>query len=74
MLQHAQTEAGRIGISLQDFMRMLMATYFANARSLRGISRDQELWEHAKDEIANGQYTSVKTKKEFRLYLDALSV
>lgn len=73
IFQNAQGEAKRIGISLQDFIRMLMATYFANARSMGAITRDQARWENAQDEIKNGQYTTVKSKKELHAYLDALS-
>jgi len=73
ILHNAQTEAHRIGISLQDFIRMLMATYFANAASVRAVSRDQSLWERAQEEIKSGQYTTVKTKKELHAYLDSLN-
>lgn len=73
ILHNAQSEAKRIGISLQDFIRMLMATYFANAASIRTISRDQALWERAQEEVKSGQYTAVKSKKELHAYLDALS-
>lgn len=73
ILHNAQSEAQRIGISLQDFIRMLMATYFANAASIRTISRDQALWERAQEEVKSGQYTAVKNKKELHAYLDALS-
>lgn len=74
ILQNAQSEARRIGISVQDFIRMLMATYFANARSIRTISRDQALWNHAQEEIKASQFTSVKGKKELNAYLDSLTV
>lgn len=74
ILQNAQSEARRIGISLQDFIRMLMATYFANASSIRTISHDQTLWNRAQEEIKTGQYTPVKSKKELRAYLDALNI
>lgn len=73
ILQNAQNEAGRIGISLQDFIRMLMATYFANSGSIRMISRDQALWNQAQEEIKTGQYTAVKNKKELNTYLDSLT-
>ena len=73
ILQNAQSEARRIGISLQDFIRMLMATYFANASSIRTISRDQALWNRAQEEIKTGQYTPVKNKKELNTYLDSLT-
>ncbi len=73
ILRNAQSEAQRIGISLQDFIRMLMATYFAHAASIRTIPRDQALWERAREEIKSGQYTAVKSKKELHAYLDALN-
>ena len=72
ILRNAQHEAQRIGISLQDFIRMLMATYFANSSSIRMISRDQALWGRAKEEINRGQYTTVKNKTELHDYLDSL--
>ena len=72
ILQNAQSEASRIGISLQDFIRMLMATYFANSRSIRTISRDQTLLDRAQEEIQRGQYTRVGNKKELTAYLDSL--
>jgi len=52
LLQNSKVEAERIGISLQDFIRMLMTTYFANAKSIRAISRDQALLNRATKEIA----------------------
>lgn len=74
ILRNAQGEARRIGISLQDFIRMLMATYFANANSIRTISRDQALWARSQEEIKTGKYTSVKDKKELNAYLKSLTV
>lgn len=72
ILNHAKEEADRIGISLQDFIRMLMATYFAHARSLSAISRDQALFEHAQDDIRHGKYTKIQNKKELDVYFDSL--
>ena len=72
ILRNAQHEARRIGISLQDFIRMLMATYFANATSVRAITRDQRLWEKTQEEINSGQYTTVKNKTELHDYLESL--
>lgn len=46
ILRNAQNEAERIGISLQDFIRMLMASYFANPegiRSMRGEIQELEV-------------------------------
>ena len=37
ILQNAQAEAERIGITVQDFIRMLMGTYFSNANSIQAI-------------------------------------
>ncbi len=74
ILHNAQSEARRIGISLQDFIRMLMATYFANARSIRTISRDQALWDRAQEEIKSGEYTPVKNRKDLHAFLDSLNV
>lgn len=70
---HAQEEAKRIGISLQDFIRTLLATYFANARSIRMMPRDQELFNRAKREIQTGAYTEIRSKKELRAYFDRLN-
>ncbi len=71
--RNAQREAQKIGISLQDFIRMLMAMYFARSAPTDMFSRDQALWERAREEIKNGQYISVKNKQELRAYLDALN-
>ena len=70
---NAQEEAKRIGISLQDFIRTLLATYFANARSIRMMPRDQELFDRAQREIQAGAYTEIGNKKELKTYLDRLS-
>lgn len=72
ILQNAQEESRRIGISLQDFIRMLMATYFANSNAVRAISRDQALFDRAKQEIRTGAYTKVRNKKELDRYLKSL--
>lgn len=73
ILHNAQSEARRIGISLQDFIRMLMAIYFAHNPSVRAISRDQALWDQAQQEIKAGQYTTIKNKKALTAYLDSLT-
>lgn len=73
MMQNAQAEAQRIGISLQDFIRMLMAMYFVNPTSGHVISRDQSLWENARKEIKIGQYIPVKNKKELHTYLKSIT-
>lgn len=72
ILQNAVEESGRIGISLQDFIRMLMATYFANSNSVRAVSRDRALFDQAQEEIRRGEYTKVGTKKELDAYLNSL--
>lgn len=73
ILSNAQQEARRIGISLQDFIRMLMATYFANAPSVRALTRDQALYNRAQKEIREGKFTTVNTKAELEAYLDQLN-
>lgn len=72
ILQNAQEESRRIGISLQDFIRMLMGTYFANSNSIRAVSRDQSLFDQAQEEIKKGEFTKVKTSKKLNEYLDTL--
>lgn len=72
ILANAEAESKRIGISLQDFIRMLMGTYFANANSIRAVSRDQALYDRAQQEIQAGKYTEVKNKQELDAYLDKL--
>lgn len=73
ILRNAQTEAARIGISLQDFIRMLMATYFANARAIRLMPRDQALFDRAQREIREGAYTEVGSTQALNEYLDSLT-
>lgn len=72
ILRNAKSEATRIGISVQDFIRMLMATYFARSGSIRAISRDEALFDRAQEEIAQGKYTQVKTPKQLQKYLSGL--
>lgn len=72
ILQNAQTESQRIGISVQDFIRMLMATYFANSDAIGAVSHNQALFNKAKREIQNGEYTKITNKKELNSYLDKL--
>lgn len=74
ILQNAQAESERIGISLQDFIRMLMGTYFSNASSIRAISKDQVLLERAQSELARGEYTEVNNPKELQKRLDDLVI
>ncbi|OGG24217.1 hypothetical protein A3A79_03445 [Candidatus Gottesmanbacteria bacterium RIFCSPLOWO2_01_FULL_43_11b] len=72
ILRNTKSEANRIGISVQDFIRMLLSTYFARSGSIRAISRDEELFDRAQSEIAKGQYTRVTSAKKLRQYLDSL--
>ncbi len=72
ILQNAQTESQRIGISVQDFIRMLMATYFANSDAIVAVSHNQALLNQAQREIQNKEYTSITNKKELNAYLDKL--
>ncbi|KKU87856.1 MAG: hypothetical protein UY16_C0017G0014 [Candidatus Gottesmanbacteria bacterium GW2011_GWA2_47_9] len=73
ILGNAKEEARRIGISVQDFIRMLMATYFANAGSVRALTRDQELYNRAQKEIREGKFTTVNNKAELEVYLNRLN-
>ena len=72
ILSHAKGESERIGISLQDFIRMLMATYFANAPSIRAVSHDETLFLKAQKEIQKGEYTRVVDRKALDSYLASL--
>lgn len=69
ILENSTQEAQRIGISLQDFIRMLLATYFARSESIRSISRDKMLLKRAEKEIANGEYTDVTNTQDLKRYL-----
>lgn len=69
---NAQEEAKRIGISLQDFIRMLMATYFARGNSVSALSRDMQLLERAREDIRKGRYTTIRTQAELKKHLDSL--
>lgn len=73
ILTNAKGEAERIGISVQDFIRMLMSTYFANPTSIRSVSREEALIARAEEEIRNGEYTEVSSKKELRAHLNKLN-
>ena len=72
ILKNAQAESARIGISLQDFIRMLMATYFANATSIRAVSHDQMLLNRAKEEIKRRDFTKVTSEEELNRYFNSL--
>lgn len=64
ILQNATQEADRIGISLQDFIRMLMGSYFA--------SKSSSLFVKANKEIAAGEFTTIDTAKDLTKYLKNL--
>jgi hypothetical protein len=66
--KNIQIEAERIGISLQDFIRMVLSVYFSKSESLKNIS-DLVLFERAKKELKTGKYKAVKSKKELEQYL-----
>ena len=70
--KNTQKEAARIGISLQDFIRMLLATYFSRSESISCISRDKILWLKAKKEIKAGEYRKITNSKELKEYLSNL--
>jgi hypothetical protein len=72
MMQNAKQEANRIGISLQDFIRMVMATYFARGESIRAVSRDRVLFDQAQKDIREGKYTTIQSKEELDEYFDTL--
>lgn len=72
ILTNAKGEATRIGISVQDFIRMLMSTYFANPTSIRSISREQALINRAELEISRGEYTEITSKKQFDAHFKKL--
>ena len=73
ILYNAKKESLRIGISLQDFIRMLMATYFANAGSVRALSRDQTLYNRAQQEIHDRKFITIETDTQLRDYLHNLN-
>lgn len=72
ILANARTESERIGISVQDFVRMLLATYFAHAPSIKAISKEQTLYQEALDDLNNGRYHTVESAKELNIYFDSL--
>jgi len=69
ILANARQEAERIGISVQDFIRMLMATYFSRAESIQAVSRDRVLWERGKKEVAGGKFVAVEDAQELERLL-----
>jgi antitoxin component of RelBE/YafQ-DinJ toxin-antitoxin module len=73
ILRHAKNESARIGISLQDFIRMLMATYFANGRAVRSLSHDQAYFDQAQREIREGKFTTINSDSELDAHLQSLT-
>ncbi len=63
------SEANRIGISIQDFIRMLLSTYFAKTESINSISQDKILLNQAKKEIKAKKYVSINSSKELEDHL-----
>lgn len=72
ILQNAKQEADRIGISLQDFIRMLMGSYFASSNMTNTVSRSSTLLTKAKQEIADGEYTAINNSQELDNYFKKL--
>lgn len=64
ILQNATQEAKKIGVSVQDFIRMLMGSYFA--------SKSSSLFVKANKEIAAGEYTVIDNSKDLTKYLKTL--
>jgi len=72
ILANSRIEAERIGISVQDFVRMLLATYFAHAPSIKAISKEQTLYQEALNDIKSGRFTVVKKTDDLDNYLQSL--
>lgn len=72
IFENAKQESDRIGISLQDFIRMLMGTYFANTNSINSVSRNSALLKVAKKEISEGKFTTINNAQDLDKYLNAL--
>lgn len=69
ILRNSAAEARRIGISLQDFIRLLLATYFSRSEGITNVSRDKILLNNAKREIKEGKYKAFRNIKELSSYL-----
>lgn len=67
-----EKEASRIGFSLQDFVRMMLGTYFSRIEALGKPTYEERLYQEALEDVAAGRYTTVKNKKELKKYLDSL--
>lgn len=63
ILRNTQAESERIGISVQDFIRMLLASYFAHTPSLKASSSDETRYHQALREVAEKVYTVVSDEK-----------
>ena len=69
ILQNSTTEAERIGISLQDFIRLLLATYFSRSQGIMNVSRDRVFLDNAKREIEKGEYKQFNSGEKLADYL-----
>ena len=72
ILANARAESIRIGVSVQDFVRTLLTTYFAHAPSIRAVSKGQVLYQDALSDLKNNHYQTVKKATELKTYLDSL--
>jgi len=72
ILENARLEANRIGISLQDFIRMLLGSYFAKTKDMAVINQDIVLLENAHQDIKAKKYKKIKDSKELSNYLENL--
>ena len=68
----AEKEAGRIGFSLQDFMRMMLGSHFAKPVLPTKLSLEEELYLRALPDIESGRCKSFKSGKELVEYLHTL--
>ena len=57
LLYNSIHKGHRIGISVQDFMRLLLTTYFSRSEAIVSLSREKLLLETAHQEVAEGNYT-----------------
>lgn len=71
MVKNASTEAKRIGLSLQDFIRMLLGNYFATP-VMEKAEYYQKLFDVARKEIREGKYTTIKNSSELKKHLKSL--
>lgn len=59
--QNSEAEAQRIGISVQDFIRMLLATYFARSEKIAHLVSETKLLSNAQKEVQSGQVSEFDT-------------